>query len=101
MAIGLVLTFEGVTKEQYEAVMAPDGLDLTTPTNARASANWPDGIVSHVAGTTEGGWCVVDVWESQADFDRFFAERLGPNLQRVGLPQTVVTTFEVYNSHAA
>jgi hypothetical protein len=99
MAIGLAMTFDGVTKQQYEAVMAPEGLDLATPANASATDKWPDGIVSHVAGATATGWCVVDVWQSQADFDRFFTDRLGPNLARVGLPQPNVVAFEVYNSH--
>jgi len=100
MSIGLVMKFGGVDAEQYEAVMNKDNLDLRTPKNSQAKDQWPDGIVSHVAGTTPGGgWCVVDVWESQAHFDKFLSDRLGPALQKVGLPEPDVTPFEVYNSH--
>jgi hypothetical protein len=100
MSIGLVMKFEGVSAEQYEAVMAKENLDLRSPKNSKASDEWPDGILSHLAGATpSGGWCVVDVWESQAQFDKFFANRLGPALQKVGLPEPEVTPVDVYNRH--
>jgi hypothetical protein len=39
----------------------------------------PQGLVSHVALTRpEGGLRYVDVWESEADFERFAEERLHP-----------------------
>ena len=99
MAIGLVMKFDGVSAEQYEKVMSADHLDLSSPKNTKAADRWPDGIVSHTAGPKPGGWCVVDVWESQEHFDKFFSDRLGPSLQKVGLPEPEVTPFEVYNSH--
>jgi hypothetical protein len=100
MPIGLVMTFDGVTQDMYDAAMASDALDLTAPKNPSASDdNWPDGALAHYAGATPTGWCVVDVWESQAHFDKFLADRLGPTLQKVGIPQPDVRPFEVYNSH--
>jgi quinol monooxygenase YgiN len=33
----------------------------------------------------EGGWRVVDVWESQEALDKFFQEKLGQALQEAGL----------------
>ena len=100
MAIGLAMMFDGVGKDDYEKVMAKEHLDLASPQNKGAADDWPDGIISHVAGATPTGWCVVDVWESQESFDKFFANRLGPALQKVGLPEPNVTPFEVYNSHS-
>ena len=99
MAIGLVMRFDGVGADQYEAVMAKDGLDLTSPKNVKAADNWPEGVVAHYAGPTPTGWCVVDVWQSQGHFDKFMADRLGPALQKVGLPEPDVTPLEIYNSH--
>ena len=99
MAIGLVMTFDGVSVDHYEAAMAKDGLDLRSPKNTNATDDWPDGIVSHYAGPTPTGWCVIDIWDSQDAFDKFFANRLGPTLQRTGIPEPDVTPFEVYNSH--
>ncbi len=39
------------------------------------------GLLYHVAGPFEGGFRVVEVWESQDVLDRFFQEKLGQALQ--------------------
>jgi hypothetical protein len=101
MAIGVVMTFDDVSTEQYEAVMAQDALDLRSPRNTSATNDWPSGIVSHVAGPTATGWCVVDVWESQSKLDDFISVRLGPAMAKAGLPQPSLTPFELYNSYPA
>ena len=54
MAIGLVMQFAGGTAQQYDAVMEKLGLEGD-------QGEWPDGIISHFAGATPDGWCVVDV----------------------------------------
>ena len=92
MAVGLVMQFDGVTREQYDAVMQELGLD-------KPDATWPEGIVGHVAGPAGDGWCVVDIWESQEHFDRFAQERLGPATQKVGIQPPQPQAFEVYNMH--
>jgi hypothetical protein len=98
MAVGLVFQFSSGGQAEYDAVMT--NLGLGSP-NVEQTQPWPDGIISHVAGATDGGWCVVDVWQSQEHFDRFFAERLGPALEAVGnLPPPTLTPFQVYNTHA-
>lgn len=98
MAIGLVMSFDGVTKDQYEAACGPNGLDLKTPGNPNASDEWPEGVISHHAGPSPSGWVVVDTWESQAHFDKFLESRLGPAIGQAGIPQPKVTPFEIYNS---
>ncbi len=98
MAIGLVMTFDGVTQQDYENVMAAGGLDLPSPGNPNAGGSWPKGAISHSAGPTPTGWCVVDVWESQADADAFIGSTLGPITAGLGIPQPNVVPFEVYNS---
>jgi hypothetical protein len=40
--------------------------------------NPPAGLIVHAAGEVDGKWQSVDVWESQADYDRFREERLMP-----------------------
>jgi hypothetical protein len=42
----------------------------------------PPGAPYHVAGPTEDGWGVVDVWESQEALQRFFDHKLNAALQR-------------------
>ena len=69
MAVCLVMQFTGVDAAKYEAVM--EELSLQS-----ANANWPKGIISHIAGFDSDGMYVVDVWESRQDFDSFFTDRV-------------------------
>lgn len=81
----------GATQEQYEQVVAR----LTNGRGLHSLSDWPvGGILSHVAGPTDEGWRVVDVWESEEAFQRF-GEVIGPVLQEVGFPGTP----EVYRAH--
>jgi hypothetical protein len=42
----------------------------------------PSGLIFHSAGPSpDGGWRVVDVWDSRATFDRFFEERVQPPIR--------------------
>src|ERR1700758_3589516 len=93
MAVGLVMTFKGLGAQRYEAIMRELGLTATGGT-------WPDGIISHAAGATQEGWCVVDVWESQEQFDRFLNGRLRPAFDATGGQQEPeVTAFQVHLLH--
>ena len=38
----------------------------------------PDGLIFSCSGPVDGGWPLLDVWESRAQFDTFIAERVGP-----------------------
>lgn len=95
MAVGLVTRFPGVGADKYDAVMSELGLPFGN------AGEWPEGIISHTAGSApDGVWIVVDVWESQAAFDRFFASRLGPALESVGgMPQPEIVPFQVRNTY--
>ena len=74
MAIGLRIKFDGGTQEQYDAVHSQMGVD----------ENPPAGMIFHSAGPIEGGWGVIDFWESRADFDAFVGSRLQPAIQELG-----------------
>ena len=77
MAVGVLLEFPGVTREQYEQ-LAQD-MALSGP---------PEEVIVHVCGaTSEGGWRLVDMWESQEAFERFANELLIPRAQARGFPQ--------------
>jgi hypothetical protein len=40
-----------------------------------------DGFISHAAGPNPGGgWRVVEIWESEADGQKWFDEHVKPNL---------------------
>jgi hypothetical protein len=95
MSVGLVMRFTGVGADKYDEVMR----ELDLPLHDNDNANWPAGIISHVAGATQDGWCVVDTWDTQAAFDKFMTDKLGPITQKLGLPAPDVTPFQVYNAY--
>ena len=77
MAIAVVIDFAGGTAEKHDALVAEMGLTGET-------ASTVQGLIFHAAGPTEGGWRVIDVWESEEAFQRFGAV-IGPILQDVGM----------------
>jgi hypothetical protein len=76
MAVAMLLEWPGQTQDQYEQLMKLVGLE----------ANPPEGGLFHVAGPMEGGWRVVDIWESEEAFERFAEARLKPAVKQVGIP---------------
>jgi hypothetical protein len=75
MAVCLIFEGPGVTQAQYEQVrkeVAPGDRP-------------PEGAVYHVAGPTENGWCVVEVWESEEALQRFIDEKLRQALPKAGI----------------
>ncbi len=83
MAVGVLMEFPGVTREQYDQLV--QDLDLSGP---------PEGELIHVCGpTSDGGWRTVDVWESQEAFERFANELLIPRARALGFPQPLKREF--------
>jgi hypothetical protein len=74
MAVGIKLKFSGGTQQQYDAVHGHLGVD----------SDPPEGMIFHAGGPIEGGWRVIDVWESREAFDRFAGGRLQPAVQELG-----------------
>jgi hypothetical protein len=75
------------SQEIYDKVRAHVGLEA------------PAGGILHVAGPSpNGGWRVIEVWESQEDAQRFFKERLEPAFDAVGLSHRPTPQFwQVHN----
>jgi hypothetical protein len=74
----MVLELPGVTTEDYDRVQ--EIMFAKDPEQ-------PEGLISHVAGPTDDGVLIIDVWESEDDLNRFVHERVGPAMQQVGAPQ--------------
>lgn len=92
MADGVILQFPvGVGEQEYDGVNSR--LDFDPRTGA---GDWPEGLLSHSAGPSEGGWIVTEIWDSKAAQGAFMQNRLGPAL--VGLPAPTVTWFDVVAS---
>lgn len=52
--------------------------------DAALGAEPPEGLLARIAGEADGVLQIVTVWATQAQHDRFVAERLHPAFQRVG-----------------
>ena len=87
MAIGIVFAANGVTQAQYEMAR-----DAVAPDN-----RLPSGMLSHNAGPTANGWCVVEIWESQEAAQAFFELKLGRALQEAQI-SVQPTFFQVVNT---
>ena len=61
MTIGIRMKLPGITEEQFDAVH-----DHVNP-----ERNPPKGLVFHSSGPIDGGWGVIDFWDSREDFDAF------------------------------
>jgi hypothetical protein len=81
MSYGLVLVFENVTEQDYWAVNDKLGIDRD------GNGPWPEGMKFHTGGPTgNGGWVVIEQWDSKASHEAFMTNRLGPALGAVGVP---------------
>jgi hypothetical protein len=73
MAVAMMVDNPHGSQEIYERVRELIGLER------------PPGGVFHLAGPSpNGGWRVIEVWESEEDAQRFFEERLLPAAEAVG-----------------
>lgn len=56
----------------------------------------PDGGLFHLAGPTQHGWRVVEVWESQEAFDVYERTLLQPLLRRHGAAPAELSRWTVH-----
>jgi hypothetical protein len=91
MAVAFKMRFPGATIEQYEQV-----IELMGFTGDVADA---DGAIFHWVAKTDDGLLVVDVWESDEQFERFSEEQIKPFTQQVGITEPpLITRHEVHNT---
>jgi hypothetical protein len=97
VAEGLILEFDGVGREQYDAVNGRLGIDQDS-----GQGDWPAGLLFHAGGAKPSGWVVFEVWETQQAQGEFKNGRLGRALQEGGVtePPSRVEWLELaaYNS---
>jgi hypothetical protein len=88
MAVVVIQEFEG-TLEEYDQVS--EKLD--------AENNPPAGLIVHTGADVGGGKLkVVDVWESQENFQKFVQERLAPAIAEVN-PDAPRANIQVHELH--
>lgn len=75
MAVAMIVDNPNGSEELYERLRDLIGLER------------PAGGICHLAGPSpSGGWRVIEVWETEQDAQRFFAERVVPAAEAVGAP---------------
>ena len=89
MAICLIVENPDQTQEQGEQVLAHVRSTGPVP---------PEGARLMLAGPANPGWRVISVWDSEEARDRFFAERLAPAYNEMGLSLDSIkrTVFPVH-----
>ena len=88
MAILAEFNQPGMTAAQYDRVIQ----ELE-----RQGVGAPDDRSYHFAAPSADGWFVVDVWESQAQLDKF-AEVLMPTLQAAGIAAAAPEIRALHNT---
>jgi len=87
VAIMMIMSWPGVSLEQYDAV--------------KADVNWegeaPVGGIFHATAHDGNGLRITDIWESADDFQTFVNDRLMPGVTKAGL--TSEPNVEIYPVH--
>jgi hypothetical protein len=79
MAVILMLELPGMTPEIYDAINEGIGFP----------AKVPEGLETHIVGVEETGMRVIDVWESEEQFERFLQEKLLPAMGEIDVQGSV------------
>ena len=74
MAIGIRIKLQGITQEQFDTAHDHINPDRTAP----------KGLIFHASGPIDGGWGIIDFWESREDFDAF-APRVQEGMAAAGV----------------
>lgn len=60
----------------------------------------PTGLILHMAGPTDEGVRIIDLWDSEAAWERYRTERLEPAIAALGGPSRPEPTFrDLYPEH--
>ena len=87
---GIRTEIPGMTEDLYNrmhAILGPKGLAAR-------------GSLLHMAGPSDGGWYMLEVWESKDDCERFVREEVQP-LMPPNAPEPKIEEFEVRSFQAS
>jgi hypothetical protein len=88
MSIVACLYWPGVSANQYDQLRRQVAWETDLPKGAKF----------HVAWFEQDGLHVLDIWESQSDFERFKKNRLLPEARRLGIGGEPRARFETVHS---
>ena len=85
MAVVVQMNSKGLTTQQYDQA------------NAMMGGKLPPGCLSHAAYVVPGGMHFVDVWESQAAFEKFAQETLSKMASALGMTPPEVQVMPAHD----
>ena len=88
MPILMQMFWENIKPEQYEKLHS----------GSRYSTDTPKGAIFHTAAFDKNGMHIVDLWESENDFNSFIEKRIMPEVKKLGI--TDMPQVEIYKVHA-
>ncbi len=84
-AVVQIHELQGATRAQYERAI--QALKLSGP---------PPGSYLHASGPMEGGWRIVEVWESEQAAEAFYGStQFQEAMKSTGLPNPIITSYPV------
>jgi len=91
MAVLCILSGEGFTKEQYEEIKKEVDWEHTKP----------KGEIFHALGFgNSGNYHVVDMWESEQDFNNFITNKIKPAYDKINAPVPKGEVIPLHNANA-
>ncbi len=84
MAVAFIHEVPGLTQEQYEMVVR----------EAKQAGPAPGGLL-HLAGPMDGGWRIIDVWESREAAEALYTDAWRRRVEEIYGVAPVVRYFEV------
>jgi hypothetical protein len=88
MPILMQMFWEGVTTGEYEKLRS----------NVNWEGNVPRGAIFHTAAFDRNGIHVVDLWESESEFNSFIEKRLMPEVKKLGIKD--LPQIDIYKTHS-
>ena len=90
MPIAMVFDLPGMTQSQYDQIRG-------AVASGNRTSDISAGMLYHIAGPTENGWRVIEVWDSQEAADRFFQDKLASQFQQANLQLAQPQVIPVHN----
>jgi quinol monooxygenase YgiN len=88
MAVGIRIKLPGLDQESFDKVN-----EHVNPSDT------PDGMIFHSSGPIDGGWGVIDFWESRAQFDAFFGSRVKAAVDATGAQMSGTPDIKEFEVH--
>jgi len=80
----MTMDVEGLTRGEFRAILDEMGVEVHPEA----------GIYEHISHPTEGGFRIIEVWESQGGFEEFAARRLQPAVRKLGIERETTIRFQ-------